>query len=82
MNGKPKTELNRCGFVQKRNNMNGALVLLIFTREITRETDLDLEVSRNTGRHATTLAMQCHFSYSILCFSTRILARLHVFHSF
>ena len=26
MNAKPKTELNRCVFVQKRNSVNGALI--------------------------------------------------------
>ena len=28
MNAKPKTELNRCVFVQKRNSVNGALISL------------------------------------------------------
>ena len=31
MNAKPKTELNRCVFVQKRNSVNGALVLIVHT---------------------------------------------------
>ena len=29
MNAKPKTELNRCVFVQKRNSVNGALVMFL-----------------------------------------------------
>ena len=31
MNAKPKTELNRCVFVQKRNSVNGASVLTMIT---------------------------------------------------
>ena len=33
MNAKPKTELNRCVFVQKRNSVNGALVRFSYSIE-------------------------------------------------
>ena len=36
MNAKPKTELNRCVFVQKRNSVNGALVGRIVSRRESR----------------------------------------------
>ena len=32
MNAKPKTELNRCVFVQKRNSVNGVVVSSVLMR--------------------------------------------------
>ena len=64
MNSKPKTELSRCVFVQKRNNVNGALkVYKILTGRIITI----VVVFINTQYQAICYCLEnCHLSVSLV----------------